>query len=331
MKKLILYTVLFFSAVCGYAQINLVPNPSFELYNACPDTFITPNTGGNIEASQYWFNAGGFTPDYFNPCDTNITYPSYGVPLNQYGFQNARTGSSYAGIILSYLYGSTDSVREYISARMIDSLVQGKSYEVKFFVSLSDSCVYAANDIGAFLSDTIIPMPSYPYPLPYLPQIQNNPSINPLIDMNGWIEVRDTFIANGGEKYITIGNFKGDSQTDTTNLSVGSMVGSPWAYYYIDDVSVLCLDCSVGVKESFQENKLVVYPNPAQESIKVRTNGVRIKSISISNFLGENLLELVDLPDNEIHIPLIDLQNGVYLMTITDVHGQVHIKRIIKN
>lgn len=60
------------------------------------------------------------------------------------------------------------------------------------------------------------------------------------------MQVSGTYVASGGEKYITIGNFNNDANTDTvktdTSLSSGNI-----CYYYIDDVTVAeCVDLEPG-------------------------------------------------------------------------------------
>ena len=330
MKKTFL--IFFFLPFFVSAQ-NLVPNPSFEVFNACPDTFFPPPTGSNISAANGWYNPGGFTPDYLNPCDTNITDPYFGVPLNQYGFQSARTGVAYAGIITSFLYPTPDSIREYIEATLLDSLRIGKSYAVSFHVSLGEWSTYAANDIGAYFSDTLISLPSNPYTLPYIPQIQNNPFNNPLTDTTLWTEVQDTFIAQGGEQYIIIGNFKNDVNTDTTNLdSVGNPNYSPWSYYYIEDVSVICLNCPVGIDDISIDDKIKIYPNPSPDYVQIKTENISVDKIEVINILGEVVFSQSKLPLNNIHsIDFSDKGKGIYLLKINASNGTIYTKSIIIN
>ena len=53
-----------------------------------------------------------------------------------------------------------------------------------------------------------------------------------------WVKISGIYTAHGGEQYITIGNFKLDTQTDT--LRVNTL--GDYTAYYIDDVSVIPLD-----------------------------------------------------------------------------------------
>jgi hypothetical protein len=88
-------------------QLNLVPNPGFEIYDTCPqDLFNPPYSGTNaICRAIPWFqpNSPGITcsgsTDFFHACSSF-------VPQNILGFQYARTGSGYAGAGIAYVPGA---------------------------------------------------------------------------------------------------------------------------------------------------------------------------------------------------------------------------------
>ena len=226
MKKLLHVFFILVTINLGNSQINLVPNYSFEDYVNCLETppWISPSMG---------------TPDFFNTCDLSNVQ---GVPDNFIGSQFAKTGVGYWGLITFTYQPCTSDFnipgREYLQVELTEQLQVGKEYCATFFVSLADSSYYAANDIGILFTSQAISSTTIS-PLNYAPQISNNPILNPLTNKYGWTEVSGKFISDGTEKYITIGNFKNDAQTDT--LTVG---GAYWAwctYYYIDDVSVMLL------------------------------------------------------------------------------------------
>ena len=69
-----------------------------------------------------------------------------------------------------------------------------------------------------------------------------------------WTEVCGVYVAKGGEKYISLGNFSSNEDTryermkkdnGTKNIKVSQIVA---AYYYIDDISVRLLDQDKGEK-----------------------------------------------------------------------------------
>ncbi|MGB1319238.1 MAG: hypothetical protein ACPG5W_13560, partial [Flavobacteriales bacterium] len=91
-----------------------------------------------------------------------------------------------------------------------------------------------------------------------------------LDDKIRWIKVSGSFVAEGGERYLAIGNFNNDSNTDTISVpNGGSLVNQPEGYwdeagYFIDDVSVIPDSIYLGTND-FEEGKvkLNLYPNPA--------------------------------------------------------------------
>ena len=74
--------------------------------------------------------------------------------------------------------------------------------------------------------------------------ITANPQVlnwsNPVIkDTMNWVKVSSVIIATGGERYLTIGNFKTDANTIIQLVNTG---GQNRATYYVDDVSIIPLD-----------------------------------------------------------------------------------------
>jgi hypothetical protein len=57
-----------------------------------------------------------------------------------------------------------------------------------------------------------------------------------ITDTLNWTKIQGTFIANGTEEYLTIGNFRTDVLTNTITTQNGSVFSS---LYFVDDVSVV--------------------------------------------------------------------------------------------
>ena len=208
-------------------QINLVPNPSFEHYTSCP-------VGSDqLYLLTSWFNPNTLTPDYFNQCALNVSLQS--VPDNFGGFQSARTGGAYAGIGVYDVYFS--NISEYVEAPLEDSLIIGEKYCVTFYVSQANVSGYAIDGIGAYISTQMANSTTQNI-MPYQPQI-STPINKILKDTLNWMEISGTYVAQGGEKYVTIGNFKDSSTIHVEGLGPNLSTAS---YYYIDDVSVVLMD-----------------------------------------------------------------------------------------
>jgi hypothetical protein len=208
---------------------NLVPNWSFETFTLCP------NAASQLPSAVPWTGPTNNSSDYFNAC---ASFPfGYNVPYSGTNFQYAKDGVAYTGIYL--LNGIGNNYREYIEVQLNDSLTNNKCYYAEFFVSLHDKVKTACNNIAANFSKTQYTTAGTGAPLGLAPHIQdyNNPVIS---DTLNWIKVSGVYIAGGGEKYITIGNFKNDISTDTINLPYGSNPGV--CYYQIDAVSVYSIN-----------------------------------------------------------------------------------------
>ena len=223
---------------------NLVFNPSFEIYENCPNYTTEKSVDKLIPG---WFLPTRGTSDYFNSCSRF----QVNVPNNFIGHMYAKDGQAYAGIILIEK-PAQDSIkykkinyREYLQTELNEPLVQGESYEVKFYYAIATYSTYAVNNIGIYISKDGIKQKRSPKVLKYSPQIKANTSfINTTKDI--WFEVSDTLIARGGEKYLTIGNFYIDTNTQYLILDISDIRKSlhktikdnKIAYYYIDMVSV---------------------------------------------------------------------------------------------
>jgi len=95
---------------------------------------------------------------------------------------------------------------------------------------------------GAYFSPTMVSDMSTIVNLPYQLQIES-PAGVPISDEINWVKISGTYTAIGNETFITIGNFHPTSQTTSDSLG-GSW---HWAYYFIDDVSVIEIaDCNAG-------------------------------------------------------------------------------------
>jgi hypothetical protein len=312
MKKILHIFLVLFAVSEGISQVNLVPNPSFEEFSVCPEQ------GSIISMALHWSNANEFSPDYFNSCA--ITTEGYSVPNNFYGFQVAKTGNAHAGIISM----TASDLREYIQVELNQSLIQGKTYCISFFVSCSDSSIYCSNDIGMFLSETEI-FQNSSFNLNFVPQIQNDPINNPLNDKINWIEVKGEYIAQGGEKHIIIGNFKPNNQTDTTILL--NQGWQNYSYHYIDDVSIeLCDDLSI-----YQEkiNSIYVYPIPSNKTLNIDSKEI-IDEIKIIDMNGLHIETITNTSKNKASINVEHYQKGFYFLHVK-TSSSTNVSKIIIN
>ncbi len=291
-KKLLIILGVFICSIT-WAQ-NLVPNYSFEEIDTCP-TGVTP-----FSNAVNWFSPSPATPDVYNSCVTIIN--GFDVPDNFFGFQHANEGIGYSGLVL---YFPND--REYIGTKLLDSLKINTYYCLSFFVSLSHSYRLSCSSIGAFFSPDSI-YANTTNVLPYFPQIEN-PDTDFINDTAVWKPITGYFKAQGGEKYMYIGNFRNDANTVTQNFTPGAK-----SYVYIDNVQLYECDSLIGVEENKIE-QIKIYPNPAQDfvSIDIPKNYSHAQ-LSIYNLTGQ-LVATKPIQSNQ-NIPVTELGNGMYIFVV---------------
>jgi gliding motility-associated-like protein len=258
------------------AQVNLVPNPSFESYTACPSTFA-------IFSLQNWYSPTQGTPDYFNACNTNSFDVS--TPINYFGTQTPKTGSSYVGFVVSF-NPSDPSYREYVQVQLTSGLIAGEKYIVSSYISLADSMPLAIKNIGMALSTNSIGG-NFVTSINFTPQVIYSQFLS---DTGSWVKISDTIVANGGEDYLTIGYFKPNNNTDTLSLYQSS-TNFGYSYYYLDDVSITLL--SPNSVEEFSINNPIVFssfitPNNdgTDDFILLTNDNIRVKNFFIYDVFG---------------------------------------------
>jgi hypothetical protein len=313
MKKVIAVIMFVLVAKIGLTQ-NLVPNPSYEDTVACPFYYNQMNKASG-------WNSYRNSPDYFNNCNNTFV----GVPINDPGYQGARTGNAYGGFI-SYI-SNNSLYREWLGCQLIAPLIVGRKYFVKFFVSMAYKQNASGFHINGATNKIGIRFSTIPYsynntlPLDGYAQIFSNGVISDTIN---WTEISGSFIADSMYSCLIIGNFFDSSAITWLPLdSVGGV-----AYYYVDDVSVI-EDTSSNIINPYSSIGFIkIYPNPAGDWIMLE--GKDIKLIEITNTLGSNLGLYITTPSNLQHkLDLSSFSRGIYFIKINTIDGQYITKKII--
>jgi len=206
---------------------NLIRNGSFEEKSYCPSNFNQQK----LRILNHWTQPNSATPDYFNACSELA-----GVPINTFGEQVALDGEGYAGLV-TYA-DSQRNYREYLQQKLSRPLAAGELICVEFWVSCGDRSAYVTDGFGAYFSKSAI-QSNRKTIFEVNPQVQN-PNLHMLDDQQQWVKISDTFYAEGGEQYLTIGSFKSDGiqYLIKRTMSDPSMTAATWAYLYVDDVVV---------------------------------------------------------------------------------------------
>lgn len=197
---------------------NLIPNSSFEEYSKCP-------TGlKQLEYAVGWKRANAGTPELFNSCGFSRNF-------------SGNSGDGYAGVILLTDYAS---IVEYIQVELLDTLKADKNYCLSYYIRLDKESPVAINKIGAYFSNTRLYTPVW-QPFRVTPQLVNNKVID---NTTAWQQVKSSFKAKGGEKFLTIGNYF--EKHYLSEKGMNNTVKDWTVYYYFDDFELneVAANCS---------------------------------------------------------------------------------------
>ncbi len=239
-------------------------NPSFEENSHCI-TEDDVNKYTNIPSlflsqCENWasFSNEG-TADLFQPC-------------NAWRFQSstqqakARTGVSYSGLYAYDRICCENEYREYLVGKLKSGLERGKNYEVSFWVLLYQKSIYATSSLGIYFSqDTVYRLDNFSGVAPFQPQLQN-PKGKFLSNKEQWTEIHFTYKAQGGERFLMIGNFFNDALTDTLNLHNTEKRGKD-SYYQIDDVCVSIQNCPTELTLHKYDFRAMVYEETTNKTL----------------------------------------------------------------
>ena len=195
--------------LCGQETYdkNYVPNGSFENYR---------KKSSNIKAAIPWKQIASV--DYYQSPLSNDTSQLKG----------AHTGECYAGLRYQKKY------KEFLEAKLAEPLKRGVKYKFEMHIRLAFWSNAQLKSIGAHFSKA-----GYKG-IGTLSKTNLVDSIckkGGLFDNYKWIKISGIYIADGGEKYITVGNFSENIRKDMLRENALKM-GFKEAYYFVDDISL---------------------------------------------------------------------------------------------
>lgn len=216
---------------------NLIQNSSFESYTTPVN--CSGGSGGfdNYSVSPVnhvvdnWY--GYYTPDFLTSNCSGSN--SNGSPSNLFGYSYPKNGNNYVGV---GLYEKGNEIKEYIYQNLSSPLQVGKIYCLSFFVKRSYRSTYATKNIEVFFFSNSVSTGTLGY-INALPQITKQ---NVFISYTtNWVQIQGCFIANGGEQYMTIGNFNSNANTDTLFIGTNNPIPSygDFSHYYVDEITLI--------------------------------------------------------------------------------------------
>jgi hypothetical protein len=195
----------------AHAQSRLL-NGGFEEHSACP------RGPGDFDVPlDLWTSTSVASTDYHHACGFTSHAP--------------RTGDGCIGLLA---LDSSANYREYATGRIDPPLVAGRVYELAFWVIKQAGYLDSIVELGAHFSETEPSWPGTGPPAGVVADFENATGL--LDDTIAWREVTGTYVAAGGEAYVTLGNFRDDANTTSVH---DTCCGSFGAYYFIDDVRLL--------------------------------------------------------------------------------------------
>lgn len=247
MKNKIYACITIITMAFGFTDVssqNLIKNPNL-------DAKCIASTYAEVVKTDDWTNANGGTVDLFDKTKSkNCNHPN-AIPTNYMGYQKAyNENQNYAGLTAFYDDGSNNNTdrtidaqlnrkegykeySEYLQGELSEPLIAGKIYQLSFRVNLANNSDRAVSCLGALLTVNKLEHKSNEF-LKEIPQFISHRVIK---DTLNWVTIYGAFIAEGGEKFITIGCFK-DDYFQVENLSNPNENDSRKAYYYISGASL---------------------------------------------------------------------------------------------
>ncbi len=212
-KRIVLSLFMVLTISIGYSQKktpkNLIPNSSFE---------SSVNKRGDINNAAPWIGIG--TVDYYVKPEKRDTSR----------YKGARTGNCYAGLRFQKEY------KEYMYVPLTETLQEGKTYHFEMYARLLnfDNVTVTLKQLGGYFSEEPF-TEDMPF---YKENMIDTTNENGISGTLNWIPIRGDYTANGGEKYVIIGNFRPKMKDDFVKKGKTGMFTFEEGYYYIDDVSL---------------------------------------------------------------------------------------------
>ena len=139
------------------------------------------------------------------------------------------------------------------------------------------------------------------------------------------MEISGTYTAHGGEKFITIGNFSTDANTDTMYLINNHSIHDK-ALYNIDDISIV--ECNVGIDEVKDEEMFEIFPNPITSTLTIQTNNNEPSEIILYDLSSRRLLQQTFTTTTTLNTEA--LAKGMYIYKVRNKKGISKTGKVIK-
>ena len=324
--KLGAHCLLICAALRCEAQ-NLVPNPGFEIPEDSCSWQCCFNVGSRPLHWFSWMNS----PEHFNACAGGAGgYDSLvAVPHNGWTYQSPWDGDAYAGV---RTYDGGEDYREYMGAQLIEPLVPGCTYQLRFRTNPAYGGNYwlidggtACDNVGLLLTTTSNAWPGTTGQAFGYRNFAHLRTTVPVADTLAWTLVEGTIVADSAYAYVVLGNFYPDSLTNA--IPIGNPV--PWTgitYYLFDGVEVVPVDTQchgVGVQE-LEAGKPMVEVLP--EAVRINWQGGGEVHASLIDPLGR-LCHSGSDGSGIVQLPLPE-GSGLYILHV-ERNGRSYVQKFV--
>jgi hypothetical protein len=221
--------------------------------------------------------------------------------------------------------------REYAQVQLISPLQADTCYLLRFQVAIPNYFDnYQVTNFDAYFSPTAISSSSSYSLLPYAPQFSFTDPAG-IGDTTGWYAIQGIIQAQGGEDFLTIGNFHDDAST-TRIVFDNSATNPGYAYYLVDSVSLVKVPCPIDIGIPEQEKPIVlsVFPNPSAGIFRINSS-IKLDnaSIFIYDITGRLIRKdfLGSMQEKELNY--MSLSPGLYYYSVVQKGKVVQIDKII--
>jgi len=296
---------------------NLIFNGGFE--NPLPPSTCSYALYDN-HTIPGWYTPSFGTPDIYCYCNPPPTNGGMSIPYTR-GYQYSHSGIAMSGGVI---YPGL----EYLTTHLISPLDSNQTYCLEFYINKGNDLgqlILSIDRIGIYFSKDSIHYSALEI-LPYAPQIETSDGVF-YEDTLGWTKVQLQYLAQGGEKYMTIGNFYPDSLTHTNPPNPDIIYG---AYYFFDDFSLV--ECKGNAIEENPALKAInIYPNPASNLFNIQYNFTIVNTVFELYSIDGKKLDSVQLQGQSgLYTYSTDnLADGVYLYSVKGSNGIIASGKLV--
>ena len=282
--------IFIFLTNCLYAQQkelkNLIPNSSFE-------NFRKKST--SIKAAIPWTQIASV--DYYQDVIKNDTTSEKG----------ARTGNCYAGLRFQKKY------KEFLQVRLAEPLHRSYKYQFEVYIRLAYWSNATLRSFGAYFGKAGFKNSQ---------QIKREFTVDSIakkgsLDGNfHWFKITGVYTAEGGEKYITIGNFSTNINKDLVRDNIFRF-NFKEAYYFIDDIALYQMKMEEQVKtvivgsETYEKDSVLQVKADIKVGERVDLKNIHFEK-SHSYITPESYLELNKLVQYLFRNPNMEIRINGY-------------------